>query len=201
MCKVQVIGDIDQVKAACAEKSMRWVKSRPRFLGQTVEKVATNEEEGKVLLRHEGNELWFPVECVEEIQKEGKKMPSVEQVVEKLYELKDRKSVLTEEINKIKAVEEKLENWLLWSLQNSGLTKMGVESPTVGKVTVFSRTKVSYRVGDWNTVLSYIQTHNAYDLLVKNVSSTAVKELAEQGTEIPGLSSFSEEVVSVRKTS
>ena len=201
MCKVVVSSDIEGVRAACAGKNMRWVKSRPSFLGQTVDLIAKNEEEGKVLLRHEGNELWFPESCVTEVRKGGKKVPSIEAVVEKIYELRDRKAALQEEINKIKEAEEKLEGFLLWSLQNSGLTKMGVESPTLGKVTIFSRTKTSYRVGDWDTVLSYIQTHNAYDLLVKNVSSTAVKEFAEQGMEVPGLDVFQEEVVSIRKTS
>lgn len=200
MCKVRVVGDIDQVKAACAEKSMRWVKARPSFLGKTVELVARSDEEGKVLLRHEGKELWWPVSVVQEV-KEGKKVPTVEQVVEKIYELKERKAALQEEINKIKEAEEKLEGFLLWSLQNSGLTKMGVESPTLGKVTIFSRTKTSYRVGDWDTVLDYVKCNNAYDLLVKNVSSTAVKEFAEQGMEVPGLNVFQEEVVSIRKTS
>ncbi len=200
MCKVRVVGDVEQVKAACAEHSMRWVKARPSFLGKTVELVARSDEEGRVLLRHEGKELWWPVSVVQEV-KEGKKVPTVEQVVEKLYELKDRKSVLAEEVAKIKAAEEKLENWLLWSLQNSGLTKMGVESPTVGKVTIFSRTKTSYRVGDWDTVLGYVKEHDAFDLLVKNVSSTAIKESFEQGAVIPGLEVFQEEVVSVRKTS
>ncbi|MCE5387958.1 MAG: hypothetical protein K0041_05185 [Acidithiobacillus sp.] len=200
MCKVQVVGDVEQVKAACAEHSMRWVKARPSFLGQTVELVARSDEEGKVLLRHEGKELWWPVSVVQEV-KEGKKVPTVEQVVEKIYELRDRKAALQEEINKIKEAEDKLENWLLWNLHNSGLTKMGVESPTVGKVTIFSRQKITYRVGDWDTVLSYIQTHNAYDLLTKSISSTAVKEFAEQGVEVPGLDVFQEEVVSIRKTS
>ena len=179
---------------------MRWVKARPSFLGKTVELVARSDEEGKVLLRHEGKELWWPVSVVQEV-KEGKKVPTVEQVVEKIYELEERKATLQEEINKIKEAEDKLENWLLWNLHNSGLTKMGVESPTVGKVTIFSRTKTSYRVGDWDTVLDYVKCNNAYDLLVKNVSSMAVKEFAEQGMEVPGLDVFQEEVVSIRKTS
>ena len=200
MCKVQVVGDVEQLKAACAEHSMRWVKTRPGFLGQTVELVARSDEEGRVLLRHEGKELWWPVSVVQEV-KEGKKVPTVEQVVEKIYELKERKAALQEEINKIKEAEEKLEGFLLWSLQNSGLTKMGVESPTLGKVTIFNRTKTSYRVGDWDTVLDYVKSNNAYDLLVKNVSSTAVKEAVEAGVEVPGLNVFQEEVVSVRKTS
>lgn len=199
MCKVRVVDDVEQVKAACAEKSMRWVKARPSFLGQTVELVARSEEEGKVLLRHEGKELWWPVSVVQEV-KEGKKVPTVEQVVEKLYELKDRKSVLAEEAKKIGEAEEKLKNWLLWSLKNSGLKKMGVETH-YGNVTIFSRPKKSYWVGDWDTVLDYVKSHNAYELLVKNVSSTAAKELTEAGVEIPGLSVFSEEAVSVRKTS
>ena len=186
--------DVEFLKEQCYQAGMRWVKARPSFVGQVVEKVA--EAEDRVQVRLGDKELWWPKSCVET---EGKKMPTVEQVVEKLYGLRDRKTELNEELKKLKEAEEKLDAWLLWALKNAGLSKMGVET-SHGNVTVFSKINTRYSVADWDSVRTFVEEEGAWDILTKSVSSSAVKELVEHGENVPGLNVYKEEVVQVRKS-
>jgi len=123
---------------------------------------------------------------------------TVEKVVEKLYALRERRAQLKKESDELKMQEEKLENWLLWSLHKNGLSKMGVEIPA-GKVTVFSKEKTSVSIADWDEALAYVKKHEAWDLLYHQLSSRGVQEIFERGEHVPGVNLHREEVVGVQK--
>ena len=128
---------------------------------------------------------------------EGKKMPTVEEVVDAIFQLRDKKAELNEKLKQVKAAEAKLDAWLLSALGKNGLDKMGVTTSR-GKVTIFRKTKTSFSMGDWSSYLDYVREHEAWDLLYRQVPQKAVAEVIENGGEVPGVNVFRETAVGVQ---
>ncbi len=122
----------------------------------------------------------------------------MEQVVSRLLDLRDRKAELQEEIKRIEAAKEPLDNWLLDRLKINNSKSFRVELGEM-VVTVMKKTRTSASPKDWEQVIGYIVANQAWELLQKRVSSTAVKERMDAGAIIPGVELFSEEVIEVRK--
>ena len=124
-------------------------------------------------------------------------MPTVEEVVDAIFQLRDKKAELNEKLRQVKAAEAKLDAWLLSALDKNGLDKMGVTTSR-GKVTIFRKTKTSFSMGDWSSYLDYVREHEAWDLLYRQVPQKAVAEIIENGGEVPGVNVFRETVVGVQ---
>lgn len=89
-----------------------------------------------------------------------------------------------------------LANLILAELNAAGVTSMNSPDGTV-----YKSTETSATVKDWPATLSYIQTHQAWDLLEARVSKTAVLTmLQESGEPVPGVSVAQEQVLRVRRS-
>ena len=72
------------------------------------------------------------------------------------------------------------------------MNTLGLDSLPTPSGTAYRSPVYSAKVEDWDGALAFIQSNNAWYLLEKRVNKTAVQELAEEGTLVPGvaLSSF-----------
>ena len=123
---------------------------------------------------------------------------TVEQVVDKIYALRERRAALDKQAKEIKEVESRLEGWLLGRLTENNLASMAVNA-AVGKVSVFTREDFKASIADMNEVFRFAVAHQAPDIFQHRVSSSTVKEFEERGLDIPGLNIYRERVVSLRK--
>jgi len=123
---------------------------------------------------------------------------TVEKVVEKIYELQERRAEMVAKAKEVKDVEDKLRNWLMGALQNNGLSKMGVECG-IGKATIFTKDTHRASLADWDEFIKFVDKNKAYELLTHNVSSKAVREMQELGINVPGVNTFVEKTLCIQK--
>lgn len=89
-----------------------------------------------------------------------------------------------------------LANLILNELQAAGVNSMS--SP---EGTVYQSTETSVTVKDWAATLSFIQVHQAWDLLEARVSKTAAMSMMDEiSAPIPGVSMSQETVLRVRRS-
>jgi len=108
----------------------------------------------------------------------------INEVIEKYVALRDRKSEIKAEyelrVAAINATLEKAEGLLLQHMQNNGVESMRAMSGTV-----YSRREVSATVGDWDSFLHFVQEHDAYHMLERRCSKTAVEEYKTAHADLP----------------
>ena len=126
----------------------------------------------------------------------------IKEVLSKRIALRDKLHVLKtkfeEEANKIKAVEQKCEAWLLARAREAGVTQFKVDG--IGTAYISVKTKVS--CGDWVAFYDWIIETSSVDALERRVSSTFVKEYRAEHKELPpGVNTFDEQVINVRRDS
>jgi hypothetical protein len=109
---------------------------------------------------------------------------TVDVVIKKYMKLREEKAVveaeIKERIDAIKANMEKLEAWLKAKLDADGLTSFKTDYGTA-----FLTTTDFASVEDWDAVLRFIREEDAYDMLEKRVSKTAVRGYIEANKEVP----------------
>ena len=89
-----------------------------------------------------------------------------------------------------------LANLILAELQAAGVNSMSSPDGTV-----YKSTETSVTVKDWAATLSYIQQHQAWDLLEARVSKTAVMAVMDETSEpVPGVNMSQETVLRVRRS-
>ena len=124
---------------------------------------------------------------------------TVEQVVETYLKLRRKKEAVENEtkdkVAELKAKMTKLESWLMQKADDDGVTSFKTASGTA-----FVTTTDFANVADWDAVLTYIKAHDAYDMLEKRVSKTAVRSLMDEtGSVPPGINYGSKIGINVRK--
>ncbi len=103
-------------------------------------------------------------------------------------EVKDRVSV-------IKAKMEKLEAWIKEQADLQGVTSFKTKHGTA-----FLTTTDYANVGDWDAVLDFIRTQEAYDMLEKRVSKIAVRGYIDANKVVPpGVNYGTKLEVNIRK--
>jgi hypothetical protein len=109
---------------------------------------------------------------------------TVDAVIKKYMKLRSQKDAVEAEIKErvdtIKADMAKLEAWLKAKLDADGLTSFKTEYGTA-----FLTTTDFANVDDWDAVLRFIREEEAYDMLEKRVSKTAVRGYIEANKEVP----------------
>jgi hypothetical protein len=85
-----------------------------------------------------------------------------------------------EKINAIKAKMVKIESWLLEQANAQGVTSFKTNHGTA-----FVTTTDFANVADWDAVLTYIKENEAFDLLERRVSKTAVRGYIEARGAVP----------------
>jgi hypothetical protein len=109
---------------------------------------------------------------------------TVDAVIKKYMKLREKKALveatIKEELDKIKADMTKLEAFLKAKLDADGLTSFKTEYGTA-----FLTTTDFANVEDWDAVLRFIREEEAFDMLEKRVSKTAVRGYIEANKEVP----------------
>lgn len=123
----------------------------------------------------------------------------VDEVVAAYIELRDKKAEVEREtkerVEKIKHKMDKFEAWFQQYLDDTGQTSAKTHAGTV-----FLTTTDFARVADWDAVLEFIKTREAYDLLEKRVSKTAVRGYIDTDNNVPpGVNYGSKISVNVRR--
>jgi len=126
---------------------------------------------------------------------------TVEQVVETYLKLRRKKEAVENEtkdrVAELKAKMTKLESWLMQKADEDGVTSF---KTTAG--TAFVTTTDFANVADWDAVLTFIKENDAFDMLEKRVSKTAVRaHMDETGDVPPGITYGSKIGINVRKAS
>ena len=109
---------------------------------------------------------------------------TVDAVIKKYMKLRYQKEAveaeIKERVDKIKADMAKLEAWMKAKLDADGLTSFKTEHGTA-----FLTTTDFANVEDWDAVLRFIREEEAYDMLEKRISKTAVRGYIEANKEVP----------------
>lgn len=124
---------------------------------------------------------------------------TVEQVVGTYMKLRRKKEALENQVKEdladIKAKMTKLEAWLMQKADEDGVTSFKTAAGTA-----FVTTTDFANVADWDAVLNFIKNHEAFDMLEKRVSKTAVRAYMDETGEVPpGITYGSKVGINVRK--
>ena len=124
---------------------------------------------------------------------------TVEQVVGTYMKLRRKKEALEAEtkagLDEIKAKMGKLEAWLMQKADDEGVTSFKTDSGTA-----FVTTTDFANVADWDAVLTFIKDNEAFDMLEKRVSKTAVRGYMDaNGSVPPGITYGSKLGINIRK--
>jgi hypothetical protein len=108
----------------------------------------------------------------------------VDQVIAAYLKLRDKKdsmeAAVKEQVKEIKVKMEKLEAWLREQADAQGVTSFKTKAGTA-----FMTTTDFANVADWDAMLEFVRSNEAYDMLEKRVSKTAVRGYIEQHKEVP----------------
>lgn len=113
---------------------------------------------------------------------------------DRLYELRQKRLDEQKKVDAIEAEEKALKEHIINTLPKSEAS--GVAGK-VARVTVI--TKEVPQVEDWDAFYKFVKKNNAFDLMQKRLTDTAIKERWENGKEIPGVKHFQATTVSLNK--
>jgi len=124
---------------------------------------------------------------------------TVDTVIDTYLKLRNKKeSIEAEAKEKVKGIKDnmaKLEGWI-----KEQADKQGVKSFKTDHGTAFLTTTDFAQVADWDAVLDYIKTNDAFDMLEKRVSKTAVRGYIEKNKSVPSGVNYGTRIdVNVRK--
>jgi hypothetical protein len=125
--------------------------------------------------------------------------PNVGDVIRTYMKLREQRAVIEadakDRVSSIKAKMEKLEAYLKTQMDAQGLTSFKSDYGTA-----FLTTTDYANVADWDVVLTFIRTTEAYDMLEKRVSKMAVRGYIEQMKAVPpGITYGTKLEVNIRK--
>lgn len=126
---------------------------------------------------------------------------NVDQVISAYMTLRSQKdsieAEMKERVSGIKAKMEKLEAWIKTQADAQGVTSFKTKHGTA-----FLTTTDYANVADWDAVLEFIQTNDAYELLEKRISKIAVRNYIENDKFVPpGVNYGTKLEVNIRKPS
>jgi hypothetical protein len=108
----------------------------------------------------------------------------VDDVIATYMKLKSQKETIEagtkEQVAVIKAKMEKLESWIKEQADAQGVTSFKTKFGTA-----FLTTTDYANVADWDAMLTFVKENEAYDMLEKRVSKTAVRGYIEQTKAVP----------------
>jgi len=125
--------------------------------------------------------------------------PNVDQVIAAYLKLRNKKDAIEAEAKeRVKELKDKMAKFEAWLKVRAD--EQGVTSFKTPHGTAFITTTDFANVADWDAVLEFIRANNAYDMLEKRVSKTAVRAHIEATREVPaGVNYGTKLEVNVRK--
>jgi len=124
---------------------------------------------------------------------------TVDQVIEAYLKYRNKKEALEAEIkDQVKDLKDKMAKLEAWIKEKADAD--GVTSFKTANGTAFLTTTDYANVADWDAVLNFIKENEAYDMLEKRVSKTAVRGYIEQNKAVPSGVNYGTRIdVNVRK--
>ena len=124
---------------------------------------------------------------------------TVDAVIDTYIKLRAQKEVVEADVkDRLAGIKEKMLKLEAWIQAKSEET--GVKSFKTDAGTAFMTTTDFASVGDWDAVLDFIKTHDAYDMLNKAVNKKAVREYIDANEAIPNGVNFGTKIsVSIRR--
>ncbi len=124
---------------------------------------------------------------------------TVDEVINTYLKLRKKKEAIEAETkDKVKGIKDnmaKLEGWI-----KEQADAQGVKSFKTDHGTAFLTTTDFAQVADWDSVLEYIKNNDAFDMLEKRVSKTAVRGYIEKNKTVPSGVNYGTRIdVNVRK--
>jgi len=124
---------------------------------------------------------------------------TVDEVINTYLKLRKKKEAIEAETkDKVKGIKDnmaKLEGWI-----KEQADTQGVKSFKTDHGTDFLTTTDFAQVADWDSVLEYIKNNDAFDMLEKRVSKTAVRGYIEKNKTVPSGVNYGTRIdVNVRK--
>lgn len=131
---------------------------------------------------------------------EVRESPQVAAIVEKYIALRDRKAELKAaydaSVKDIDVAMERVENYLLRTLQ-----ELGVESVRTPFGTPYISKRTSASVADWESFLDFVKTNDEWAMLKRDVAKTVVATWREEHNDLPpGLNWREERVVNIKRS-
>lgn len=111
-----------------------------------------------------------------------------------LYQTREKRLLLEKDVAAMKSQETQLKDYLIDNLPKSSATGIAGK---IARATI--TTKDTPSVVDWEAFRAYVKKNNAWELIQKRVSDTAVRERWEEGVELPGVEHFEVKNVSLSK--
>ena len=124
---------------------------------------------------------------------------NVDDVVATYMKLRSQKEAIEAEVkDKVKGLKEKMEKLEAWIKEQADA--QGVSSFKTKHGTAFLTTTDYANVAEWDAVLDFIRTQEAFDLLEKRVSKIAVRGYIEANRAVPpGITYGTKLEVNIRK--
>lgn len=104
----------------------------------------------------------------------------IEAYVNTRNEIKRKEKALDAELEPLKALQEKREQWLLNEIQKTGLKNLPTKHGTA-----YVTRQESLTCGDWDAFLGYIKKEEKWELLEHRVAKTAALEIMGEERENP----------------
>jgi len=125
--------------------------------------------------------------------------PNVDDVIATYMKLRVQKDMLEAEVkDKVKGIKDKMEKLEAWVKEQADL--QGVTSFKTKHGTAFLTTTDYANVADWDAVLKFIKEEEAFDMLERRVSKTAVRGYIEATKAVPpGINYGTKLEVNIRK--
>jgi hypothetical protein len=112
-----------------------------------------------------------------------------------LRQLKDRKELAAADLKAAEDAYKEQESVVL-----DLMTEQGISSTKIPGVAMLVRTETKMAVAeDWGAIYQFIEDNNMPQLLQRRLMQSSIDELANMGTAVPGVGSFTKVGLSVRK--
>jgi hypothetical protein len=106
------------------------------------------------------------------------------ELIEQLVEIRRKRTDIASQDSELSKQSSQLEADIMHLMSEVGTTKAATET---GHSVVMAKKSVPV-ITDWDAFYSYVQQTKSFDLLHKRLSTTAFKDRAENGEQIPGSS-------------
>jgi len=106
------------------------------------------------------------------------------ELIEQLVEIRRKRTDIASQDSELSKQASQLEADIMHLMSEVGTTKAATET---GHSVIMAKKSVPV-ITDWDAFYSYVQQTKSFDLLHKRLSTTAFKDRAENGEQIPGSS-------------
>jgi hypothetical protein len=118
----------------------------------------------------------------------------IDQIVEKYITLRDKKAVFKAEyeakVAEIEVALDRIESHLMTRMQEQGLKSLPTSAGTA-----YIQHRTSVTTADWASFLGFVREHDAWNMLEKRPSKSAVEEFKEANNDLPPGINWTESVV------